>query len=329
MEYARKKIIKTAQTAKHLSVLRQQKFNGAPGIDPEEMGVIVMPFIEGTNVMAKVVKDHWEFGYCRTGDHKVQSEPYITKTPHDRGLLQVSENLQSFLGFRCEIEYVVAPEGQIHVVQAKDISSIDTLDSRESERSVKLDGVRRIRIRRSYRERPVFVLDQDAFYIELIGRCEDIVLGTTASEEGLQAVIDAIGAYEAQMQAFALRHERFCVLGLSVKPSQELYQIANHYLDDIPRQQRRLSKALLGNQYQTDYFMSEADTLITKDKIRVNLGSHDAYGIDTVRHPIWSVYWRVDQHDRVVKAFKQLGFRSGDLVGIDVAPDGRPTVYRQ
>ncbi|MFP4087993.1 MAG: hypothetical protein ACLFUL_14515 [Desulfobacteraceae bacterium] len=40
--------------------------------------------------------------------------------------------------------------------------------------------------------------------------------------------------------------------------------------------------------YKIDYFLSEADTLIVKDKIGVNLCTHDAYGIDTVRYPYWT-----------------------------------------
>ena len=48
--------------------------------------------------------------------------------------------------------------------------------------------------------------------------------------------------------------------------------------------------------------------------------------IDTVRNPVWSVYWHVDRHDAVVQAFKQAGFTTGDTVGIDI--DDKPTVYR-
>ena len=84
----------------------------------------------------------------------MESEPFITKTPHDTGLLEISKEIQEYLGFKCEIEYIVSGDGQIHVVQAKDISQIETLDEKEGERSVNLDGIRRIRKRRNYRERP-------------------------------------------------------------------------------------------------------------------------------------------------------------------------------
>ena len=108
----------------------------------------------------------------------------------------------------------------------------------------------------------------------------------------------------------------------------ELFQIANHYLDDTPDLQSELSKALHDNLYKIDIFLLEADTLISKDKLRINLCSHDAYGIDTVRNPMWSVYWGVEKHDTVVKAFKKLGFKTGDTIGIDIGADDRPTIYR-
>ena len=92
--------------------------------------------------------------------------------------------------------------------------------------------------------------------------------------------------------------------------------------------QAELSKALHSNLYQIDIFLSEADTLIAKNKFRLNLCSHDAYGIDTVRNPLWSVYWYVERHDKVVEEFKRVGFRSGDTVGIDIDVDDKPTVYR-
>ena len=98
IKYARKKIINLAKTAKQLAIRRQQKFSNAPDIDLENMGMIVMPFISGTSVMAKLLGNHWEFGYCRDRSHKIQREPYITRTPHDISLLTLSENIQQYLG---------------------------------------------------------------------------------------------------------------------------------------------------------------------------------------------------------------------------------------
>jgi len=323
VEYARKRIIQLARTRSRLSILRQQRFNKAPEIDLEEMGVIVMPFIDGTSIMAKMVGDHWEFGYSRDRIHKVQSEPYITKTPHDTRLLDISQAIQDLLGFRCEIEYIISAEGEIFVVQAKDISRVEILEIMESRRTVKLDGVRRIRKRRNYRERPVFVMDNRAFYIDVISKCEDMVLPPEGDRVGIEEVIETIHAYEDAMAEFALQHERFAVLGLNVRPPSDLYQIANHYLEETPNHQKALSKALNENMYQIDYFLSEADTLIVKDKI-----SHDAYGIDTVRYPLWFVYWNEDRDDQVVREFTRLGFRTGDIIGIDVGYEDRPRIFR-
>ena len=168
IKFARNRIIKYAQTAKRLTILRQQAFEGAPAVDYEQMGVIVMPFVNGSSVMAKKLWNHWEFGYCRDRIHKVQSEPYITQTPHDRKLLEISQSIQDCLGFPCEIEYIIGEDNQIFVVQAKNISQIEILEQQEEKRSIKLDGVRRIRKRRNYRERPVYVMSSQAFYLKVI-----------------------------------------------------------------------------------------------------------------------------------------------------------------
>jgi hypothetical protein len=328
VKYARKKIINLAKTAKQLSIKRQQKFNNSPKINPEDMGVIVMPFISGSSVMAKMLGNHWEFGYCRDRMHKVQREPYITRTPHDRRLIKLSEKIQQYLGHRCEIEYVVSEEGQIYVVQAKDISHIETLEQQQSSRSIQLDGVRRIRRNHNYRERPVFVMDNKAFYMEVIGKCEDFVLGDQKRRPAIENILEIITDYQNRLENFALKHERFCILGLSIQEPEELYQIANHYLDDFPELQLMLSKALHDNLYKIDYFLSEADTLLAKDKFRINLCGHDAYGIDTVRNPMWSVYWSMDKHDARVKTFKRLGFKTGDTIGIEIDSDEKPIVYR-
>ncbi len=326
--YARKKIISSGKNAKRLSIIRQQRFFNAPEIDMDGMGVIVMPFINGSGVMAKMLGDCWEFGYCRDRIHKIQSEPYITCTPHNRRLIQLSREIQEFIGHRCEIEYIISEDGRIHVVQAKDISNIETLEEKESERSIMLDGVRRIRVRRNYRERPIYVMNNREFYLDVIGCCENLVQEGEGSQCDIEDVIGIVKAYEARMEEFALRHQRFAILGLSIQAPEELRQIANHYLDDFPELQERLSKALYSNHYKVDIFLAEADTLIAQYKHRINLCSHDAYGINTVRNPVWSVYWKNENHDRTVKEFKRLGFKTGDSVGIDVDSNGKPTVIR-
>ena len=150
----------------------------------------------------------------------------------------------------------------------------------------------------------------------------------TPEKPDISSVIAAIKAYERDFESFALRHQRYAVLGLAIQDPVDLYQMANHYLDDTPELQAELSKALHNNLYQIDIFLAEADTLIAKDKFRINLCSHDAYGIDTVRNPVWSVYWHLERHDAVVQEFKRVGFKTGDTVGIDIDVDDKPTVYR-
>ena len=328
IKYARNRIIKMARTTNRLSILRQQKFNNAPELNIDEMGVLVMPFIKGMNVMAKMLGNTWEFGYCRLRDQEVESEPSLTNTPHDPKLRQISEEIQKFLGHRCEIEYVVSEDGDIHVVQAKDISHFETLEQAESERTIKLDGVRRIRERRSYRERPIFVIDSKAFYLRIIEKCEEMVLGNEDPKPRIEDILEMISSREAEFEDFALRHERFAILCLSETVPEDLYQIAKHYLDDIPKLKQALSDALYANLYKRDEFVSEADTLICKDKIRINLGSHDAYGIATVRNPVWSVYWNRERDDEVVGEFKRLGFKTTDSIGIEIDAMKKPRVYR-
>ena len=328
IQYARSKIINLAKTAKALTIKRQQKFNNSPEIDPEDMGIIVMPFISGISVMAKMLGNHWEFGYCRDRIHKIQREPYITRTPHDRRLIDLSEKIQKYLRHRCEIEYVVSEDGQIYIVQAKDISHIETLELQQTDRSIRLDGVRRIRRNHNYRERPLFVMNNREFYLEIISKCEDLVFGDKETRLTIEDILEIVARYQIELENFALRHERFCVLGLSIQEPEELFQIANHYLDEFPDLQQKLSKALQANLYKIDYFLSEADTLLAKDRFRINLCAHDAYGIDTVRNPMWSVHWRADKHDMLVKEFKRLGFKSGDTVGIEIDSDEKPIVYR-
>ncbi|MBI9077836.1 MAG: hypothetical protein JEZ02_20725 [Desulfatibacillum sp.] len=329
IKYARNRIIKSARQAKKLAIMRQQIFNSAPELKLEEMGVIVMPFISGASIMAKMVGDHWEFGYSMDRTHKVQRDPYITNTPHDIKLLHMSQEIQAFLGFRCEIEFIVSPTGEVFVVQAKDISAIDTRAFKDSETHIKLDGVRRIRRRRNYRERPLFVMDNNAFYMDVIAKCEDIVLGrddghTTTIED----ILSLIRGYERDMEEFAIWHERYAVLRLSTRDPKELYQVANHYLDDFPEIHAQLAKALHTNLYQMDYFLAEADTLIAKDKFRINLCSHDAYGIDTLRNPVWSVFWNMDRHEEAIASFVRLGFKTGDTIAVEINPDEKPSIHK-
>ena len=328
IKYARNRIIKMAKTSKRLSIMRQQAFNHAPYIKLDEMGVIVMPFVNGSSVMAKMIGEHWEFGYCRDRSHKMQSEPHITKVPHDRRLFNLSEDIQKALGIRCEIEYIITSEGEIHVVQAKDISNIEILEDKESQRSIKLDGVRRIRKRRNYRERPVYVMNNKSFYINIITQCEDFIHEYETSKPDINTILSSIQAYENELDSFALRYQRFAVLGFSIQDTSDLFQIANNYLEDLPELQAILSKALHNNLYKIDIFLGEADTLIAKDKFRINLCSHDAYGIDSVRNPLWSTYWSVDKHDKMVQKFIGLGFQTGDTIGIDINAEGHPIVYR-
>ncbi len=328
IKYARKRIVKYVLTNNKLSIQRQQWFNNAPEIDVNEMGVMVMPFIYGISIMAKMLGDHWEFGYSRDTVHKVQREPYITKTPHDTKLLELSDEIQNYLNFKCEIEYIVSKDGTIHIVQAKDISCIDILEKKEQSQSIHLDRVRRIRKRRNYRERPIYVMDNRKYYIGIVSKCEEFMNETNGSGTTFDDILCFIEEYEKALETFALTNERYAVLGFQVQVPPPLYQIANHYLDDTPELQKKLSKVLSGNIYKIDYFLDEADTLLASNMIKIKMCTHDAYGIDTVRNPIWNVEWHTERHREVIKKFKELGFTTGDTVGIEIDSNEKPIVYR-
>lgn len=62
--------------------------------------------------------------------------------------------------------------------------------------------------------------------------------------------------------------------------------------------------------------------------LRLNLRSQDAYGIDTVRYPLWNVYWYAERHEQIAEKFKRLGFKTEDTIGIDTDPEDKPIVYR-
>ena len=95
VKFAINRIISLAKSKHRLSILRQKKFNNAPEINMNDMGAIVMPFVEGMSVMTKMLGKMWEYGYSRDRSHKVSSEPYITNTPHDRRLISISEEIQA------------------------------------------------------------------------------------------------------------------------------------------------------------------------------------------------------------------------------------------
>ncbi len=329
IKYARKRMVKSSRTAKRLSIQRQQKFNRAPEIDPEQMGVIVMPFMDGSSVMAKMIGRQWEFGYCRDRQKKLSNEPFITRTPHDRKLIDLSTRIQDLLGFSCEIEYIITYDNDIYIVQAKDISEFDLKEMIESEQHIiLLDGIRRIRRRHSYRERPTFVMDNQSFYLEVINQCEKMVHGWGDQPTVFEDILGVISDYQQTLESFALQHWRFAVLGLSIIVPGDLRQVVNHYLEDTPELQKQLSKALYDHHYFIDRFMAEADTVIARDKVRLNLDSHDAYGVDTVRNPLWSVYWYQKRHAEVCARIRSIGFKTGDTIGIEINPDGKPQIFK-
>lgn len=335
VRFAWRKMVRACKTTQSLSIRRQQVFNGAPPIDPDMMGVMVMPLIEGQSIMAKIIGESWEFGYCSRSDRLVSRDPFLTLTPHDGRLLEVSQAIAHFLGFRCEIEFVQSEEGAIFVVQARDISHVPTTEdsgasagSRVNGNAVRLDGVYRIRSRSCHRERPLFFMDNHTFFLDVIDACEEHVDAVDRSAGGsVNPVLEVITRYEREMEQFALSQERYAVLGTRIHVP-ELYPLTHHCLETLPDSQKVVADALRQSQYALEYFLAEADTLIAKDRIRFNLCTHNAYGISTVQNPLWTVFWNEQRDDAVLKAIRSLGFRTGDAVHITIDTEGIPRLRR-
>ena len=328
VQYARNRITKLARHAKRLNILRQQKFNGAPQIDIDQMGIMVMQYIEGLQVMAKQLGDQWEFGISGFAKEKVPVESYITRRPPDERLLELSDTIQRHLGFRCEIEYILDYSGVIHVVQARDISLIDLLEQNRFEQTLRLDGIRRLRKRNNYRERVIYAMDNPSIYERIMAMSSELLREQERVEEKFGKILKVIEEYEQELEQFSLKYQYYAVLGLKIRIPDELFHKASHCLNELPDYQARLTQVLLENQYQIDYFHSEADTILAKDRLHLNLCTHAAYGVDSVRNPLWFIHWTPEHHDAVVNQFRKLGFKTKDMIGIEISPEERPMVYR-
>ncbi len=328
VQYARNRITKLARHAKRLNILRQQRFNGAPQIDIDQMGIMVMQYIEGLQVMAKQLGDQWEFGISGFAKEKVPVESYITRRPPDERLLELSDTIQRHLGFRCEIEYILDYSGVIHVVQARDISLIDLLEQNRFEQTLRLDGIRRLRKRNNYRERVIYTMDNPSIYERIMAMSSELLREQERVEEKFGKILKVIEEYEQELEQFSLKYQYYAVLGLKIRIPDELFHKASHCLNELPDYQARLTQVLLENQYQIDYFLSEADTILAKDRLHLNLCTHAAYGVDSVRNPLWFIHWTPEHHDAVVNQFRKLGFKTKDMIGIEISPEERPMVYR-
>ena len=255
-------------------------------------------------------------------------ESYITRRPPDERLIELSETIQRQLGFRCEIEYILDHDGLIHVVQARDISLIDLLEQNRFEQTLRLDGIRRLRKRNNYRERVIYAMDNPSIYERIMAMSSELLREQERVEEKFGKILKVIEEYEQELEQFSLKYQYYAVLGLKIRIPDELFHKASHCLDELPEYQARLTQVLLENQYQIDYFLSEADTILAKDRLHLNLCTHAAYGVDSVRNPLWFIHWTPEHHDAVVNQFRKLGFKTKDMIGIEISPEERPMVYR-
>ncbi len=133
------------------------------------------------------------------------------------------------------------------MVQARDISKVETFERKESQ-FIRLDGLHRTRKRRNYRERPVFVMNNRLLYIEIISACEVLVHDRPGPVTAIAEVLALLRDFERQMEAFALTHARFGVLGLSIRVPAQLYRSPTS-LDEPRSGKRRFSPGALRQPY--------------------------------------------------------------------------------
>jgi hypothetical protein len=171
-------------------------------------------------------------------------------------------------------------------------------------------------------------MDIRGLFLRVIDACEDYLAAARRGEaDGPGQVLDVIDRHEKEMETFALTHRRFAVLGWAFH-LPELFQVTDHLLSEMPEARVAVADALRRSQYSMEYFLAEADTLIAPDRIRFNLCTHNAYGISTVCHPLWTVFWEANGDRSVHDSIRGLGLKTGDPVGIRIDSEGFPTLYR-
>lgn len=247
--YARNRFTKFSRNAKRLNILRQQRFKGAPQIEIDQMGIVVMQYIEGLQVMAKKLEDQWEFGISGYAKEGGQVESFITRRHPDERLMDLSETIQSQLGFRCEIEYILDHDGLIHVVQASDISLIELFEQNRFEQTLRPYGIRRLRKRCNYRERVIYVMDNPCIYERTMALSLELLHEQGRVEEKFGEILKVIEEYEQELEQFSLKYQHYVVLALKIRIPDELFHKASHCLDELPEYQARLTQVLLNNQY--------------------------------------------------------------------------------
>jgi hypothetical protein len=330
-----RKIVRSCRTSKRLAIRRQQVFEGAPPLDPDDMGILIMPYVDGRSVMAKTVGTNWEFGYARQSDNLIFRDPYLTSTPHDTQLYILSERIRRFLGFRCEIEYILSGDGQLFIVQARDISGAPTIEEapvsptgRRGGGRVRFDGVLRVRGLCNHRIRPVFIMNNRGFSLEIIDACSRSRCSGGSGDDGLtQRILEIIDRFDQQLEMFSLSHPRYAVLGTDIH-LLELFHFIHHFFEKATHARQQIEGALRKTQYSVESFLAEADTLIAKHKTRFNLCTHNAYGISSVSNPLWTVFWNEDRSESILNDIELLGIQTGDIIEIEIEASGIPVLYR-
>ncbi|MBU0980639.1 MAG: hypothetical protein KJ709_07555 [Nanoarchaeota archaeon] len=286
-------IVEDARYAKSLAIRRQQKFNNAPEINPEDIGAQVMRYEEGCKIMAKQVREKWEFGYvglkCPLDGAHMQD--HLSDHAWNDDLVPVSERIQDMLGIGAEIEYIWDQKNdRLIVVQVKDITGRVT----EAEpRMHDEDPVyiladfclnRMRKTEESYRERQLFKVDD---YEHLIPAISDRYI----QEEGtFVKCLEEARAMKDEYERFALENEHYAVyIGEVERTNRFVGYVTRNHPDvkdfHIGDGNYGFGLRYCGMMYYP--FVAEADTVINFTVSSITGHSHQLFGIDNINNPLW------------------------------------------
>jgi len=345
----RKVIIDHLRYAKRLSILRQQKFNGlSQEFNPDDMGLLFMPYIKGWNIMAKYVNKEWEFGISGIPENGEEFPPRLFTKKSIEEMAVILQNLQRDLRRivdplieRCdrltnhlykkkgndkyEYEFVYNSKAKvIYTVQARDISKIiGNMKTMEcgfdlSYPSLDLADWQCVRNPARYRKRPVYIIDE-----KLVEGVEYLSKANKHIEFLLQV--------QEQFIDFALEHENLGVIALDASKSNDSVLSLNQkgiYDKELPREliyslgEYGFTTLHAGDLYAP--LIDESDLLICPATPGKGADPHIVFGIDNLNVPFIAVKY-FGREDYLLRDFLRTNkINNGSLVGVDVSgSDGK------
>jgi hypothetical protein len=324
----RDKIIHDARYAKSLSIRRQQKFDGAPIINPDDIGAMVMPFCSGCRVMVKQLDGEWEYGYDGIIISKVNYRSLSSVDFHGH-LKDISELIQDKIGLPLEIEYVWDQKHKIvYVVQLRGISRFKSEHSSigpiVADTSNICSDISICRARRNdefVRTRPFYVIDEEKeFWTDERLQATLAMPSFSINFEGFyKTAIDGLLERKERFEKFALEHRNF---GIYLKNSSFTHQFLICSQDHERKLPAELSIGDIGGD-SLNYcgmlyypFFLEADTVITPSCSSITKHAHDAFGINNINNPFWLIMLYSDGYKYAEDVLKDI--KTGTRVKIQI-----------